>query len=516
MSNLSRWIERHADFTPDKPAIRFEGREITYADFDRLIKAHARALKHRFGVGRGDRVACLAYNAPEQIALLFACARLGALFLPLNWRLAAPEHAYILGDAGARVLIAEGAFQAHAESIHASLPECELVAADFVPPPGSDWHRLAEAVATARGDDSNPHVDQDCPLLLVYTSGTTGHPKGAVLTQAALQWNALNSAHMHDLTSRDHVLTVLPLFHVGGLNIQTTPALYAGATVTLHRRFEAEATARAIAEDRPSLVVLVPATIQALIERPEWADLDLSSLRCMTTGSSIVPPHLIAAVHARGLPVIQVYGATETCPIAIYQRPEDAMGSVGSTGRAALHCDIRVVDDEGNDVPDGTNGELLVRGANVMFEYWGNPKATCEALRGGWYFTGDIGRRDEAGRFWIMERKKDVIISGGENIYPAEIEVLLATMPEVADAVVVGRSDGRWGEVPVACVVLRQGHSLTAEALLARFEGRLARYKHPKDVAFFNALPRNAMGKVQRFRLRATLSEAETPAAAAS
>lgn len=498
--DLSSWLDRHADFTPAKVALRTEGGAVTYAEMAETVHAWARMLKSRFGVGRGDRVAYLGLNSPEFLYLLFACARLGALFIPLNWRLAPPEHRFILSDSAAKVVFCEMEFREHAESIAADLPDCDHVAIDF--PAEGGWLSLAEALAEARGDDRNPHVSLDSPLLLVYTSGTTGHPKGAVLTQNALQWNAINSTHMHDLTSRDHVLTVLPMFHVGGLNIQTTPALHMGATVTLHRRFDPEATARAIAADRPTLLVLVPATMQALINHPAWPDLDLSSLRCLTTGSSVVPPALIQRFHDRGVPVIQVYGSTETCPIAIYQRIDDAFDTVGSVGRPALHCQVRIVDPEGRDLPPGESGEVLVKGPNVMFEYWGNERATWEALRSGWFFTGDVGWRDERGLYYINDRKKDVVISGGENIYPAELEVVLAEMPEIAEAVVVGRPDPRWGEVPVAVVVLKEGQSVSREAILSRFDGVLARFKHPKDVIFVDKLPRNVMGKVQKFQVR--------------
>ena len=296
------------------------------------------------------------------------------------------------------------------------------------------------------------------PLLLVYTSGTTGRPKGAVLRQEALLWNAVMSQHMHDLTAGDHVLTVLPLFHVGGLNIQTTPALHIGATVTLHARFSPEATLAAVAAERPSLLVLVPATIQALIEHPRWEATDLSSLRAVTTGSTQVPQALVDALTARGVPVLQVYGATETSPIAIYTRLGGDLSRSGSTGLPGLCCEARIVDESGCEVPHGTAGEVVVRGPNVFFEYWGNQAATSEALREGWYFSGDIGTRDAEGYFTIQDRKKNMIISGGENIYPAEIERVLCEHPAVAEAAVIGRADPRWQEVPVAYVV-RKGRS---------------------------------------------------------
>lgn len=508
MNDLSAWIERHADFIPDKTALSYEGRAISYRDLNAMVTAQAQALKHIYGIGRGDRVAYLGLNSPEFLALMFACARLGALFIPLNWRLAGPEHVYILKDAAAKALLCEEEFKSHAEALQADLPDCEFVAIDF---DGDGWLSLSDGFEQATGDDRNPHVDLETPLLLVYTSGTTGHPKGAVLTQAAVQWNALNAVHMHAMTGDDHILTVLPMFHVGGLNIQTTPALYVGATITLHRKFDPVAVLSALGEDRPSLVVLVPATIQALASHPAWAKSDLSSLRAVATGSSIVPLALIDVIHARHIPVLQIYGSTETGPVVIYLRADDAMTHVGSTGKTALHCDARVVDEAGDDAAVGESGEIWVRGPNIMFEYWGNADATTKAFSNGWFKTGDLGYRDGDGFFYVNDRKTDVVISGGENIYPAELETVLDALPGVTEAAVVGRADDHWGEVPVAVVVAAPDSDLTRESVLKAFDGALARFKHPKDVVFVEALPRNVMGKVQKFDLKVRVANKKSP-----
>ena len=495
--DLSLWIERHAAFTPARTAIRSERGTLTYAAFAERIRDMARGLKHGLGVRRGDRVAFLGYNHPDFLTLLFACARLGVMMVPLNWRLATAENAYILRNAGAETLLATAAFAAEASRLGEAVPGLRLVAVD-----GEAEGMVAlEELFAAEGDAGNPHVDLECPLLVVYTSDTTGHPKGAVLRQEALFWNALNATHMHDLTSRDHVLTVLPLFHVGGLNIQTTPALHAGAEVTLLDRFDAGRTLEAIARLRPSLTVLVPATMRALIDHPDWETTDISCLRMIACGSQVVPRPLLDAFNRRGVPAAQVYGSTETCPIAVYQRAEDALAKPGSTGKVALHAELRVVDRDGRQMPPGEPGELLVRGPNVMFEYWGDEGATREALREGWLHTGDIGYLDADGDVWIVDRKKDVVISGGENIYPAELEAVLHEHEGIRDAVVVGRPDARWGEVPVA-VVVRADADLDEGKVLALFEGRLARFKHPRAVVFMDELPRNAMGKVLKYRVR--------------
>jgi len=496
---LSDLIERNAAFTPDKPATTFEGDILSYSAFSARIEQTARALKAEYGVSRGDRVAILCLNRPDYLVLLYACARLGAMLVPLNWRLAVAEQLFILSDASAKVLILEQAFAAVLPALEKSLPETNVVGFEFSPLRGRTFDEL---LTQARGDGRNPHTDLTCPLLIVYTSGTTGRPKGAVLRQEALLWNGVMSQHMHGLTSGDHILTVLPFFHVGGLNIQTTPALHYGATVTIHPRFTPDTTLAAIERDRPTLTVLVPAIIQAVTDHPDWISTDLSSLKAISTGSTVVPPHLIERFVARGVPVLQVYASTETCPIAIYSRLDGDLSRVGSTGLPGLYCEAAVIDDSGLELPPDVPGEIVVRGPSVFSQYWGNEEATRDALRDGWYRTGDIGRRDADGYFWVHDRKKNLIISGGENIYPAEVERVLLEHPEVSECGVIGRPDPRWDEVPVAYVIRRAGASVGAEDLRAHVLTQLARFKVPRDIVFVDDLPRTALGKVQHYILR--------------
>lgn len=494
MGDIARWIDGWAAFQPNRSAIRFDAKDITYAALARRV-AHAAKLLAAIGIGRGDRIAYLGLNHPDLIVLLFAAAWRGAMLCPLNWRLAPAEHGLILADAEPKAVFAEPDF---IESFGATIAHRYAIG-----PATRGWPGFDQALATAAGDSDDRPGRLDDPVLLVYTSGTTGRPKGAVLTQSALFWNAVNATHAHDLVSSDRVLTFLPLFHTGGLNIQTLPALHAGATVILQRRFEPAAVLDAIARERPTLTLMVPAVMQALIGHADFTGTDFGSLRLINAGSSTIPTALIDAFHAQGVPVGQVYGATETAPIAAYLRREDATAHVGSTGKPAIHCQIRIVDDAGRDVPAGVSGELWVAGPNVMTGYWCDPKATAEALRDGWFRTGDIGFRDADGYITINDRKKDLIISGGENIYPAELENVLAACPDIAEAAVVGRPDPRWGEVAVA-VVVRRGSGLDKARVAALFDGRLARFKHPKDVVFLDALPRNVMGKVRKDELRAS------------
>jgi fatty-acyl-CoA synthase len=494
---LARWIHANAGFSPEKPALRYEGREISYAGLARRIDAQSQALTAA-GMQPGDRVAFLGLNNPETLGLLFACAHLGALLVPLNWRLAPPEHQTTLADCAPKLLIAEPAFAAGIDGVRAGLPPMRFLSLGAV----AGWESY-DAFLAAGTDRSAPHADaSDSPVLISYTSGSTGRPKGVVLTQRALFYNAVNSTHMHDLASTDRVLTTLPLFHVGGLNILTLPALHAGATVTLHPKFDPAATLEAIERERITLTVLVPAQIDALAAHPRWNEADLTSLRMITTGSQIVPPRDYARVHARGVPLVSVYGSTETAPIATYVRAGDARRKAGSAGQPALHCECRVVDEAGSDVAAGASGEIVVRGPNVMAGYWGDRVATDAALRDGWFHTGDVGHFDDEGWLVVDGRTKEMIISGGENVYPAEIENVLGECDAIAEVAVVGRPDERWGEAVVAVVVPKTGRRLAEREVLALLEGRVARYKHPRAVIFVDALPRTALGKVQKAGVR--------------
>jgi len=494
-------IERHAAFAPKKAAIRFADEDLDYATLAARIR-HACGKLAALDVGEGDVVAFLGFNHPEMLALLFACARLRAILLPLNWRLTAAEHARVIADAKPRLVLVTPDFLGHAQALRGGLPTTQWLALASAPAGWRDW------MGVAPGSAAKPAVApaHEAPVLLCYTSGSTGAPKGVALTQGALFFNAVNSVHMHDLTSADRVLTTLPMFHVGGLNIQTVPALHAGATVILHAKFDPDAALDAIERERVTLAVLVPAQLTAMMKLARWSKADLSSLRVLTTGSTIVSQAFVQRVHERGVPLIQVYGTTETCPIAAYLRIEDARRKAGAAGLPALYCALRIVDENDNDVPAGADGEILVRGPNVMQGYWNAPAATATALRGGWYHSGDIGHVDVEGYLHVVARKYDLIISGGENIYPAEIENVLLEHPAIVEACVVGCPDERWGEAAVAAVVLQPGARLSAADVIAMLDGRIARYKQPRAVRFVDSLPRTALGKVKREELRAVVA----------
>ncbi|MGI9463732.1 MAG: class I adenylate-forming enzyme family protein, partial [Aestuariivirgaceae bacterium] len=321
------------------------------------------------------------------------------------------------------------------------------------------------------------------PVLIIYTSGTTGRPKGAVLTQQALVTNAIGSVDLHKMAADDRVLVVLPLFHVGGLTISLTPALYAGATVELHSRFDPGQTLEAIERFRPQVLVLVPATMMAVMKLPGWTDADTSSLRVLTTGSMVVPVELIAAFEDKGISVVQVYGSTETCPIAAYTQPGEGRSNPETTGKAGCCSQTRIVDANGRaiDTPD-VDGEIEIRGDHVMQGYWNSRRETADAFNGDWYRTGDIGSIDAEGNLYFRERARHTIVSGGENIYPAEVERVLTAIPGVAEAAVCGIADEQWGEVPAAGIVLAPDSEVTQGCIEQALARELARFKHPKQI----------------------------------
>ena len=504
--NLSNWIERQADFVPERCAIRFAGEDISYAEVAQKVNQLADSLANQLDVSRGDRIAYLGLNTPEVLVLLFACARIGAVLAPLNWRLAAPEHIYMLKQAGPSALFVTPEFVGHVEDISPDIGSVSLIAYGKTRDGWLSYDALLAQGSATYQPNGDTHSND--PVLLCYTSGTTGKAKGALLSNNALAWNAVNSTHMHDLTSEDVVLTVLPMFHVGGLDIQTLPALHAGATVVLHSRFEPGLFFDAIEQDGITLTLLVPTVVQTLMNDSRWESADFSKLRMIGVGSTIVPEQIVRAGGARGVPLVQVYGSTETAPIAAYMPVREVAERPTSTGKPALHCEIRLVDDDGHDVPAGEKGEILVRGPNVMTEYWNDPEATRAAFSNGWFHSGDIGHFDSDGFLYVDGRSKDMIITGGENVYPAAVENVLSDCADLSEVAVVGRPDDHWGEVVVA-VVVPQGANRDAGKIISFCEGRIARFETPREVIFVDQLPRNAMGKVEKEVLREKVLQIE-------
>ncbi len=465
-----------------------------FGKFWRRVERVTAHLQSSWGVQTGDRVAWLGFNHELQLVTLVACARLGAIFLPLNFRLAVPELQLVVSDAQPRLLVHDSHHADTAQALRAAALQ-------------HAHHDALIATAAPRGLPL-PEVRSDLPLLLVYTSGTTGLPKGAVHTQAALLANARASQWAHGFVSGDKVLSTLPLFHVGGLCIQTLPALLAGVEVVLHPRFDPATWLAEMGNSRPTLSLLVPATMRAVFEHPHWTDTALACLRGIMTGSSTVPVAYLETWHARGVPVGQVYGTTETGPVSIVLRLPEAMARVGASGWPQPEVQVKLIDPQGQEVGPGETGEVCIHAPNLMSGYWSASGQAGVGLHNGWFHSGDLGQRESDGCITIVGRSKDMVISGGENIYPAEIENLLVTLPGVAECAVVGLPDARWGEVPVAVLVRTvdtAGQTLSEAGVLAHLQERIARFKLPRRVVFMSSLPKSALGKVQKPLLQAEL-----------
>lgn len=468
-------LDAIAEWRADHPAVRFGDDEITYAELIERGQATARWLVEH-GVSDTDRVAWLGLNDPFLFDLLYGASLLGAVVVPLNSRLSAAEHRVRLDRGMISLALCQPGF---AETLEAALPTtCRMSIVDD-PVDGGPIADLGSP-------------NESSPLLLVFTSGTTGSPKGALHTQATLAATFENGRIASDLTADDVTLGFLPMFHVGGLNIQVLPTLLAGGTVVLHEGFDPTEVLADIERWSVTTSVFVPATIQAVAEHPKWSSTDLTSLRGVMTGSSVIPDHLLQVFADRGVPPGQVYGSTETGPTVVVLSFADALGHIGAAGTAAASSEARIVD-----------GELQVRGANLFVEYVDNAAATTAAFDDGWYRTGDAAHVDDAGMIRIDGRLDDLFISGGENIDPAEVEAALAAAPGVAEIAIVGVDDARWGQVPVAFVVVDgTGMSPTLDDLRAFGEVTLARFKLPTALHLVSELPRTSLGKVQRFLLR--------------
>jgi fatty-acyl-CoA synthase len=466
---LGRWLRDRARTTPGRVAIDEHDAATTYGELDERSERLAAALLAS-GLVRGDRVATLTGNCSEHVVVFFACAKAGLALVPLSWRLAAPELAFQVDDAEPAILIVEDE--------HAEPAEAALAAATVTP------RRVAFGELDSGGDALDAAVDDDGTLLLVYTSGTTGRPKGAQLTHANCFWTNVGFDLATGVRGDDVVLQVLPQFHCGGWNVQPLLAWWKGALVVLERSFDAQRCLELIERKRVTTMMGVPAIYQFMAEEPAFDEADLSSLRTAVVGGAPMPEALLARWQERGVAIVQGYGLTEAAPNVLCLPPEDAVRKAGWAGKPYPFVDVRL----------SPEGELHVRGPNVFAGYWRNPEATAAAFDDGWLRTGDVAERDEEGNYRIRGRFKDMYISGGENVYPAEVEAVLHEHPAVVDAAVVGVPDERWGESGVAFVVTRA--ELTAEELRDWCGDRLARYKVPRDIRFLDELPRSAMNKV--------------------
>jgi fatty-acyl-CoA synthase len=498
---LGNWLYQRALRTPRRNALTFEGVTLTYAELQQRVDRLASGLRAN-GVCHGDRVGFIGFNQPSFVEALFAAARLGAIFVPLNYRLSGPELSYIINNAGVHTLLADAAHRPVIDTIRAELPCRRFFSADQSAEQWPSIARLIDAHEPLR-DSAPTHEDE--VAIIMFTSGTTGRPKGAMLTHGNIWWNNVNVLHAYDVLESDVSLVVAPLFHIGGLNVNSLVIWQKGGHVVLHRSFDPKRCLDDIATYRVTTMFAVPAMLLFISQQPEFATADLSSLQTLACGGAPVPEPLMRRYAERGIQVNQGYGLTETSPFVTFLAPEWGMKKLGSAGKPPMFSEVRLVDANGHDVGKSRmNGEVITRGPNVMKGYWNNPEATAAAIDGeGWFHTGDVGYFDDDGFLFIADRVKDMVISGGENVYPAEVESVLYDHPAIAEIAVIGVPDEQWGEAVVAVAVLKQGANLDLEELRAFATDRLARYKLPRRLEIIDTLPRNPAGKVLKFELRA-------------
>lgn len=507
--NVGEWIFKRAVTYPDGPFLKEEEeRSFTNREFNGRVNRMAHALA-AWGVGRGERIAVLMTNSSEFLEIFFACAKTGAIMAPLNFRLAVPELAYIVGDCSPRVLAYSADFAAKVGELKAALPGSMR----FFRHGGAEGAEgadplLAEALAPFSATEPLPlsEVTLADPLFIMYTSGTTGDPKGAVLSHGNVLFGSINTVVGCGINRSYRSLVVAPLFHIGALGASALPILYAGGSLVLKGFYNASEVIGLIARERINYMFAVPVMFQLLPKTEEWQAADFSHVHFFIAGGAPMPLAVIRQYQEdKGIFFSQGYGMTETFRLTSLDL-EDSIRKAGSVGKEVLHVLLRIVDDQDRDVAPGESGEIIVKGPNVFSGYWNRPAETAEAMRGGWFHTGDMGRRDEEGFISIVGRKVEMIISSGENIYPAEVERVIQALPQVREAAAVGVPDRKKGEVVAVFVMLKEGAGLTEAALLAAMQGKIAPFKIPKKVVFVEDFPRNSTGKILKKELREKLA----------
>lgn len=500
--NIGDWIKKWSFLQPHKRALIFEDRPFTYQE----VNLRTNQLCHfllRLGVRKADRISVLLYNCHQYVEIFFAVSKIGAILVPLNWRLAVPELEFILKDSGSRLLIFDPEF----EEVVASLRVGSTLAngnSISVGSPCPDWAKDYEkGLLESPIDEPRPEgvVGDEEPHILMYTSGTTGIPKGAILSHRKTFFNALNADLFYNLTSKDIMIISRPMFHSGGLLVEATPVLYKGGTLILKKRFRPHEILETIQQYRVTLLELPATVYQFILLDCDLNLYDLSSVRCFFTGGERVPKPMLKEYYRRGISISQIFGQTEASTIT-FLSTEDAVLKIGSVGLPVFHGEVKIVDKVGKEVSPGEVGEIIIKGPTLMSGYWNRPDLTAETIRNGWLYTGDLARTDEEGYVYIVDRERDLYISGGENVYPAEIEKVLHAHPKILDAGIVGVPDERWDEVGKAFIVLKPGETMGSGEVLEFLKGKVAKYKIPKYVEFIEELPKTASGKIQKFMLK--------------
>ncbi len=507
--NIGLFLKKRAEICPSREAfVEFErNRRFTFAELNGRANRVAQGLLDS-GIRPGERVATLLKNGIEFVETYFAIAKIGAVMVPVNWRLVAGEISYILQDSGAKALLYDSDFDTAVNSLqageHGALAVEQWIRRQNGDTGNPDWAKDYDHFVGSYPTDEPPvGAWDDDNLFIMYTSGTTGRPKGVVHSHNGMLWSQLTSMSTSDMRDGDRWLLALPMFHVGCLS-PTSLLVHRGGAGIIMRELEIGAMFRCIDQEQITIFMAVPALLQFMLAAPEREQCDISSVRWIATGAAPVPVSLLHAYQALGISIFQAYGLTESCGPGTLLLPEDGEAKVGSCGRPQMHTEIKIVDSDGSTIPMGSEqaGELLIGGPHLMKEYWNNPQATAETLINGWLHTGDICTWDKEGFVTVCDRMKDMIISGGENIYPAELENILAACPDVQEAAVIGIASQKWGETPLALIVAAPGASPTTESLKAYCRENLASYKVPQLYELVENLPRNPSGKLLKPELR--------------
>ncbi len=502
--NIGEWISKRAQLYPERPFLREEdGREFNNRTFNRRVNRMAHALQ-QLGLARGDRIAVLMTNSSEFLEIFFACAKTGVIMVPLNFRLAAPELIYIVQDSAPGTLIYTSDFAEKISAIKAAgLPLNRFFrhGGQYLP----DDPTVSDLIAPLPEDEpaTADEVSLNDPLFIMYTSGTTGDPKGAMLSHGNILFGAIHSLVGYGMDKTFKSLVVAPLFHIGALAASATPVIYAGGSLILKSFYNASEVIKLIVRERINYMFAVPVMFQLMAKSDEWDKADFSHVHYFISGGAPIPIEVIRKYQdEKGIGFVQGYGLTETGRLTSLDL-EDSISKAGSVGKEVFHIDLRIVDNDGRDVPPGEPGEIIVRGPNVFLGYWNKSAETAQAMTGGWFHTSDMGRRDEDGFVYIIGRKQELIISSGENIYPAEVERVVLALPQVKEAAAVAMPDpAKRGEVVAAFVTFKEGQSITEEELINALQGQIAHFKIPKRVFFLDDFPRNATGKILKKELQ--------------
>ena len=496
------WLAKQADIRPDKIALvdATTNRRYTYTEFHLRASRLAEFLRDEWRVQPGERVALLAQNSSDYFEILWGCAKAGVILVCLNWRLAVPELEFIMHDSTPVALIYDPPFGEAAQALKEKLDLSRVMTLASAPPEGEWAYETALAHASGQPIAMSPRSLNDVWHIL-YTAGTTGRPKGVVQTFGMVFYNTLNIGLPIDLTSQDVTLNLLPCFHTGGLNMYPNPTFHVGGTAIIQRSFEPSETLRLLSTEATAFFG-VSAVYLFLSQHPEFDKTDFSRMRSWACGGSPIPSSLLELYRKRGIHIQFGFGMTETGPTVFIIERDHPASKIGSVGKPQLHVDVRIVNREGKDVPPGERGELLIKGPGVTPGYWQQPEVTAKAIVDGWLHSGDVAMRDADGYYYIVDRVKDMYISGGENVYPAEVENVIFQLPQVAEVAVIGIPDEKWGEVGRAIIVVKPGQTLAEPQVIEFCRANLARYKTPKSVVFVDKLPRNPAGKVVKGELR--------------